>query len=158
MASTPRGLEPAGAQRAVDLELLLFTLEERDFALPLGDVGQVLRAVEITPLPEPDDLVLGVIDVRTQLVPVLALRRLLGLPERETEVHDRLIIVSVKEWEAALLVDHISGVGRVAHDDVVDSDSVLPGANLTMGMVKVGGKMIPLFEASHLASRVQVTG
>jgi purine-binding chemotaxis protein CheW len=72
--------------------VLVFALDDSLYALPLPSVERVIRAVEITALPGAPRIVLGVIDARGRIIPVLDIRMRLGLPERELACDDRFIV------------------------------------------------------------------
>ena len=58
------------------------SVEGRVFAFLLEAVEHVAQAVQVTPFAQPTGIISGVINVRGAIVPVVRLRRLLGLPER----------------------------------------------------------------------------
>lgn len=87
-----------------------FALGGEDYILDVLSVQEVLRPVEITPIPGAPAPVLGVINLRGRVVPVLALRRVLGLPERELTDATRLVVVDLQEEAVALWVDDVTGV------------------------------------------------
>jgi purine-binding chemotaxis protein CheW len=63
-------------------QLVVFTLGQQRYGLPLSSVERAARIVEITPLPNAPEIVLGVINVQGRLMPVVNLRHRFRLPER----------------------------------------------------------------------------
>ena len=59
-------------------QLVIFTLDAQLYALPLASVQRVLHMVEVTPLPNAPEVVLGVIDLHGNIIPVMSML-LLGL-------------------------------------------------------------------------------
>ena len=72
--------------------LVVFTLDDQRYGLPLSAVERVVPMVDITPLPKAPDIVLGVVDVQGRVIPVVNLRRRLRLPERDIALTDQLVI------------------------------------------------------------------
>lgn len=72
---------------------VIFSVEERRFALALPEVERIVAAVEIHPLPQAPAFVRGVVNVGGLPVPAVDLRVLWGLPPREVELSDRLLLV-----------------------------------------------------------------
>ena len=72
---------------------LIFSVEDRRFALPLPEVERVVAAVEIHFLPQAPAFVRGVVNVGGLPVPTVDLRVLWGWPPRELELTDRLLLV-----------------------------------------------------------------
>lgn len=104
---------PAEAARPVDgpapdgdrVQLLHVEVADHRCGLPLGDVVEVHPAVRLAPLPDAPDLVVGLLNRRGRLLPVLDLRRRLGLPTRPLQVEDRLVVLHAGGRDVALLVD-----------------------------------------------------
>jgi purine-binding chemotaxis protein CheW len=90
----------------------------------LDDVIEVLPAVEIAALPGAPDVIGGVIDLRGDLVPVLDLRRRLGLPSRPPHYDDHIIVCSVGARSVAIWVDRAADVLTIASGDLVPLDGV----------------------------------
>jgi len=86
-------------------DIIIFSLDEPRYALPLSLVERVVRIVEITPLPKAPDIVMGVINMHGQILPVINVRRRFNLPEREIRLEDQLImLVHPEGWWRLLLI------------------------------------------------------
>lgn len=120
-----------------------FSLDGQRYAVPLDDVERVLRAVEITPLPETFGAVSGVISLQGRAIPVVDLRRRFKLPERELGPHDQLLVIRSGATTVALPVDATLGIieeepgGRLEAGELVSDlsyvSSVLPtGSDMVM--------------------------
>ena len=57
------------------VQLVLFALDEQRFALALSSVERIVRVVDVTPLPSAPPIVLGIINVKGEVVPVYDGRR-----------------------------------------------------------------------------------
>src|SRR5690242_12083986 len=106
------------------IQLVVFRLEAQRYALPLGVVERITRAVEVTPLPEAPDVVLGVIDVGGTVLPVLNIRRRFGLPEREIGLSDQFIISRTTERRVVLVVDDVQGVVERRSEELIGNDEI----------------------------------
>src|SRR5712675_257312 len=76
------------AKNVMSNQLVVFALDAQHYALPLTGVQRVVRMVEVTPLPKAPEIVLGVIDVKGHIIPVMSIRNRFGLPEPETNLSD----------------------------------------------------------------------
>ncbi len=90
--------------------LLQFGAGGQQHALPLDAVEHVSWAVEITPIPEAPPAVVGAVNMAGVVVPVISLRRLVHLPDREVEPSDRLVVIRLACGLVALVVDEVVGV------------------------------------------------
>ncbi|MCL4205034.1 MAG: chemotaxis protein CheW [Pirellulaceae bacterium] len=90
--------------------IVVFTVDDQRGALPLRVVDRAVRAVEVTPLPDVPELILGAVNVQGQVLPVVSLRRWLGRPDRAIEPEDHLLVVHSDTGRLVLLVDEVCGV------------------------------------------------
>ena len=109
--------------------VVTFELDRQQYALPLSAVKVVVQAVEITPLPHAPDSVVGMINFQGQLVPVFNLRRRFGLPDRELQLDDQIILAWTARRLVALVVDGAGGV--------VEGPAGEPGTADRAGTVKL---------------------
>ena len=124
------------------IQLIVFTLDERSYALRTSVVERAVRMVEIIPLPKGPEIVLGVIDFQGGILPVLDMRRRFGLPEREPSLDDQLIIARTAGRLVALVADRVSDVVVLPEEAMVEPDSILPALEYVEGVAKLDGGMI----------------
>jgi purine-binding chemotaxis protein CheW len=134
------------------IQLCLFTLDERRYALPLSCVERVVFVVDITPLPKAPPVVLGVISVKGNIVPVYDLRRRFHLPEREIELADQLMIARTSRQTVALLVDSVDGVIEIPEEDIAAAQGILPDIEYVQGIVKLQDGLVLIHDLEHFLS------
>jgi purine-binding chemotaxis protein CheW len=132
--------------------ILVFTLDEPRYALDLSVVERVIRAVELTALPDSPPMVLGAINVHGQITPVVDLRRHLGLPPQALNPDRRLILARTESQRVALLVDNVAGIHDLAEGEWVAADDLLPGALYIHSMAKVGTDLVLICDLDQLLS------
>ena len=124
------------------LQLVVFTLDEQRYALHLSLVESAIRMVEITALPSAPEIVIGVVNVRGAVVPVLNIRKRFRLSEREPDLGDQMIIASTGRRTVALVVDTVSDVITLPSEEMVAPETVLPQLAHVAGVVKLDDGMI----------------
>ena len=87
------------------MHALLFTVDRRRCAIRLADVSEVVSAVEVQPLPGAPAIVEGVVNVRGEIVPVLALRSRMGQPARAVQETEYFIIARARDRRVILRSD-----------------------------------------------------
>ena len=106
--------------------LVLFRLEDQPYALLLTAVERVIHAVAVTPVPEAPAHVLGLINMAGHLLPVVSLRRCLGLPDRTIRPEDQFVIARTSRFTLALMVDEVQGLSVVNATQTVAVEDALP--------------------------------
>ncbi|SRR5579885_2193626 len=132
--------------------LLTFVLDAQRFGLKLETVDRVVRAVAITPLPHAPANVSGVINFKGRLVPVLNIRRRLGLPEKELDVSDHLIVAHTAERTMAFIVDAVIGVSACEAEQFVSSQGIVPGLESVEGILKLPDGLVLVHDVNRFLS------
>src|SRR5262245_26990884 len=104
---------------------VVFRLDGRDHGLPLVSVDRIVRAAAVTPVPNPPASVLGVINVQGQIIPVVSMRAVHGLAERDIALSDQFIIAHTSRRAVALVVDAVIGVVDYSESDIIPADDIL---------------------------------
>ena len=108
-ASAPEGAAAAPAAGARE-QVLVFTVEKREFTVPIDSVVEIVRHREATRVPRTAPAVEGILPVRGQMVTLLDLRRCLDLPPRPAGTLARVIVIGPADDRLGLVVDGVSGV------------------------------------------------
>ena len=121
---------------------LTFGLGEETFAMDVANVREVLDVIDVTKVPRTPDYMLGVINLRGGVVPVVDMRIKFGLPATERSV-DTCIIVSEIELDGestiiGALADSVQEVFEMADEDIEPPPSL--GMRLNSEFVKGMGK------------------
>lgn len=129
---------------------VVFVLEGQRYALALEQVERLLRAVEITPLPESFGMVCGVINLQGRVVPVLDLRRRFGLPGREIDVRDQLLVVRSGQTLIALPVDDTLGLVFEAEGEPLETGNNDSQHAYVSSVLPVGGDLVMVLDVAVL--------
>jgi purine-binding chemotaxis protein CheW len=115
------------ARVGTTFELLEFRLAQECYAIETQWVREVSTFKDLTPLPCCPPFVLGIVNVRGRVLPVLDLKKFFDLPEKGlTDLH-RIILVSGNDLELGLLADTIVGVRSIPAADLQGSLPTLTG-------------------------------
>jgi purine-binding chemotaxis protein CheW len=102
-----------------DLAFLGFVLAGQDYAVPLDAVAEVMAVPKaIAAMPRTEAVLIGVFELRDEVLPVVSLRALLGLDDRDVQADDRVVVVRIGGHRLALRVDRISVILRASRDAV----------------------------------------
>lgn len=132
--------------------LVVFTLDDRRYALFLAAVERAVRIVEISPLPKAPEIVLGVVNVQGRILPVVNVRRRFRLPEREVALNDQLIIARASNRTVALVADTVTGVVERPEPEIISTEKILPGLEYVEGVAKLEDGLILIHDLDRFLS------
>ena len=133
-------------------QLVVWTLDQQRYALPFSVVERVVRAVEVTPLPDAPAIVRGIINVQGQVVPVVDVRARFDLPARTTALTDQIVLAQTARRQVAFFVDAVDGLVDYAARAVVDAASIAPGKGGIAGVLKFSDGMILIHDLDRFLS------
>ena len=109
------------------LDVLEFRLAQERYAIESRYVREVCPLKDLTPLPCTPPFVLGIVNVRGRILPVLDLKKLFDLPEEGlTDLH-RIIVLEGHDMVLGLLADATVGVRSIPADSLQPSLPTLTG-------------------------------
>jgi purine-binding chemotaxis protein CheW len=129
-------------------EILLFTLDDRRYAISTACVQELVRAVRSVSVPNPLDGIEGVIDLHGQIVPVIDLRRSLGLPPKAPQPTEHLIIVRAATRLVAIRADRATDVRQVEPEMVQE----MPDAFNGVGIIRMPDGLVMVLDAMLMAA------
>jgi purine-binding chemotaxis protein CheW len=147
--------ESAAATAASEptMQLVVFSLGEEEYALPITQVQEIVRFTEPRAVASGVAWIRGVISLRGKILPVFDLGARLGLvcePASDTEI----VIVETAEGIAGVIVDAVEEVRTVAADQL---ESVpVAGSDLIDTIAKVEDRLIILLNLEGLFSGVEL--
>ena len=135
--------------------LATFRLDREEYGLPVRLIQEIIRVSEITQVPRAPRAVKGVINLRGKVIPVIDLRRQLGLGEVQSGSSTRIVVVTFEDRLLGLLVDSAQQVLKVpissieaAPEEVVEIDS-----NYIRGVAKLEDRLIILIDLGTVLAR-----
>jgi purine-binding chemotaxis protein CheW len=118
---------PSHEQAVGELTVIEFALARERYAIPATAVHEVYPLKDLTPLPCTPAFVLGMINWRGQILPVIDIKKFFDMPEQGlTDLH-KVIIVRSEEMELGILADEIVGVRAIPLDAIQSSLPTLAG-------------------------------
>jgi purine-binding chemotaxis protein CheW len=109
------------------LEVVEFMLAHERYALELTHIREVYPLKELTPLPGTPDFVLGIINVRGQILSIVDIKRFFDLPHKGLTNLNQVIILQSDKMEFGILADEILGTRSIPASDIQTSLPTLTG-------------------------------
>jgi purine-binding chemotaxis protein CheW len=125
------------AMQQREIEMLSFRLGGEEYAVPVADVREVLKIIQLTTVPNTPDYILGVMSLRGTMLPIIDLCRRFGLPAGVQDEKSRIVVVSSADEEVGLLVDRVTGVFSILPDEIKPApENIEQGAEFLRGIVR----------------------
>jgi purine-binding chemotaxis protein CheW len=87
-----------------------FAIESEQYAIRIQDIHEIIKIQDITQIPNVKPYVKGVINLRGKIVPVISLRNLFDLEEKEESKNTRIVVVHHQEDTVGIIVDSVNKV------------------------------------------------
>ncbi|MBA4794392.1 MAG: chemotaxis protein CheW [Phenylobacterium sp.] len=135
---------------AAGAELITVVVGGQQFAMDIQKVREIRGWTTSTPLPKAPDYVLGMINLRGAVLPVLNLATRLGLPASEAKASSVVIVVDLGGRTVGLLVDAVCDILAVTEGQVQPAPSIGGGAAQTLayGMITTEEGITTLIDLS----------
>lgn len=98
------------AHNDTTVKFVTFVLGNETYAVHASKVNEVLRHTDITPVPGSPSFVLGIINLRGDVLTVIDTREVFGLEPEEISPHSRIVVVELEDYAVGALVDKVAEV------------------------------------------------
>ncbi|MCG6368668.1 chemotaxis protein CheW, partial [Vibrio fluvialis] len=134
------------------LQWVTFQLEEETYGINVMQVREVLRYTEIAPVPGAPDYVLGIINLRGNVVTVIDTRSRFGLMQGEITDNTRIIVIESERQVIGILVDSVAEVVylRSSEIDTTPSVGTDESSKFIQGVSNRDGKLLILVDLNKL--------
>ncbi len=131
---------------AESFELLMTSVDGKKFAVPITSVFEVINAVDTTTFIDKPASIIGLINLRGEIVPVHDLRSYIGFESRELHAGDQIVILMDESVKVGVAVDAVESV-RVYQEEQLFALSLSPTA---FQIVRVAQRRLQLIDLKEL--------
>jgi purine-binding chemotaxis protein CheW len=137
-----------------DLRWVTFRLESEKYGINVMQVQEVLRVTEIAPVPGAPSYVLGIINLRGNVVTVIDTRSRFGLGTAEMDDSTRIVIIEADEQVVGILVDSVAEVVDLKASDIETAPNVgtEESAKFIQGVASHDDELLILVDLNKLLS------
>ena len=136
------------------LQYVTFQLDHETYGINVMQIQEVLRYTEIAPVPGAPDYVLGIINLRGNVVTVIDTRKRFGLVESEISDNTRIVVIEVDNQVVGILVDSVAEVVYLRQSEMESAPNVgnEESAKFIQGVCNKNGELIILVEFEKMMS------
>lgn len=102
-----------------EIQLVTFKIGDEEYGINISLVREIIKTIEITPVPKSPHFVSGLINLRGIIVPVIDLRKLFDIDSCGDKDKNRIIVVEVNDRTLGITVDTVSEVRNLNTSDIV---------------------------------------
>ena len=149
---------PSGQQNQAQddqvLQYVTFRLADETYGIDVMQIQEVLRYTEIAPVPGAPDYVLGIINLRGNVVTVIDTRRRFGLMDAEITDASRIVVMESSSQVMGVLVDSVAEVVYLKASEIETAPNVgnEESAKFIQGVCNKNGELIILVEFDKMLS------
>lgn len=135
-------------------QYVIFALSEQIYGIEILKITEVVSYRRITPLPNMQGFIKGIMNLRGIILPVFDLREKFTLPQTEYTLFHSIIVMEILGRVMGVIVDEISDVVNLLPEDVQATANLPPGvqSEYIKGIGNIDGQLIILLDIDRLLS------
>jgi len=142
-----------------DIEQLVgFVVGEEEFAVPILSIQEIIKPIEWTRVPFVPDYVLGVFNLRGNVLPLIDLRKKFGTTNVDMDENTRFIVMKIKGEDVAFIIDRLTSALRIPKKNILpppdtysNEDDIING----VGRLE-DGRIITILKVDNLIRREEI--
>lgn len=118
---------PQETTQVAEDQVVTFSLEREEFGIHISAIKEILKPGEITSVPNVPEFVLGIQNVRDNILPIIDMRRVVNIDkDKDLKQKDcRILIVDINQSSFGLMVDRVNEVMRIPHAQIETTPNLL---------------------------------
>ncbi len=134
------------------IQVVTFFIAEEEFAVEILDVHEIIRLIQITPVPNVAEFLEGVINLRGKVIPVINLRKRFDLPRIANSGKTRIIVMELRQKIMGFLVDEVSEVLSISKNIIEETPPIVAGvdAEYIRGVANMANGLLIILELEAL--------
>ncbi len=136
-----------------------FKLGDEEFVLDILKVQEIIKLVDITPVPNSPDFVEGVINLRGKVIPIVSLRKRFGFEDKGKDSRTRIIVVEIDKKLVGFIVDHVTEVLRIPSSTIEPPPPLVSkiGSEYLKGVGKLDERLLIVLDVDKILSSEEKT-
>lgn len=138
-------------------QLVVFTLGQEQYGIPIRQVNEIVRMQKVTRLPDMAAFIEGITNLRGKIIPVVDFRKRFGLSAADKDDQTRIIVVSIEDNPVGLIVDAVTEVLSLKKENIEPLGAAIAGIDVKYidGVGKVGEELVILMNLDKVFSETE---
>jgi len=137
-----------------NLQLITFQLAEEEYGINILKVEEIQRMKEIslTKVPQAEEYIEGIVNLRGNVIPVVNLRKRFALGEKKMDKQTRIIVVNINDRSLGFLVDRVNEVIDVEKEaiNVPPQEIVKIDSSFIQGIVRYDERLVIMLDIENI--------
>lgn len=135
-----------------EVQLVAFKLSKEEYGVSILHVQEIKRLTDITRVPYTPEFIKGVMNLRGSVLPVIDLKKRLGLVEEPYSEDTRIIIVKVDDISIGMIVDAVTEVLAIGPDHIEAPEAVVDGTenNFISGVGNLDNRLVIMLNLNEI--------
>lgn len=149
--------EMANGMNITEIEILEFKAGGNSYGISVNDIKEILSFDgKSTPVPNSHPFIEGIIMPRDLLIPVIDLKKCLGLTQKEDEENDMIIVTGINNLNIAVHVDSVCGIHRKQINEIKKPGKMLTTSqkNVIVGILKMEDKIVEIVDLRKVINNI----
>jgi purine-binding chemotaxis protein CheW len=140
------------------VQLVGFIVGDEEFAVPILSIQEIIKPIEWTRVPFVPDYVLGVFNLRGNVLPLIDLRKKFKAPAAEIDENTRFVVMKIKEEDVAFVIDKLTSAIRIPKKNILPPpDTYQNDEDIIEGVGRLSdGRIITLLKVDNLIKREDI--
>ncbi|MBM7647310.1 two-component system chemotaxis response regulator CheV [Bacillus ectoiniformans] len=130
-----------------ELEIVEFEVQNNKFGINVIKVKEIIQPLPITFIPHAHEHIEGIIQLRGEVLPVINMAKVLGVPPSGNQQTDKYIVTEFNKQKVVFHVQNVTRIHRISWNDIEKPSDMYQGGNSQIiGVIKINGEMILLLD------------
>lgn len=143
----------------MDNKVVVFKIDNEEFAVSIIQVERILGYTEPTKIPESPDFIKGVITYQDEILPIMDLKKKFNLSDTKLKDNPKIVVVKSEDKKVGLIVDLVSEVMNVDDSMIEEAPSIVKGISnkYISGMIKLNDRIIILIDTEKILTNDEMS-
>ncbi|MDQ0214828.1 two-component system chemotaxis response regulator CheV [Oikeobacillus pervagus] len=138
-----------------ELEIVEFEVNNNKYGINVIKVKEIIQPLPVTFVPHAHEHIEGIIQLRGEVLPVINMSKVLGIPSIESRSTDKYIVTEFNKQKAVFHVQNVSRIHRISWNDIEKPSDMYQGGNSQIiGVVKRDEQMILLLDFEKIVVNI----
>ncbi len=142
-----------------EIKVVSFKVGEEEYAIDIMKIDSVSEMLKVMKLPGMPAFIMGVTNLRGEVIPVINTRSKFGLEKKERNEKDRIVVVYIGDKKVGIVVDEVREVLTLHHEQVEEPPTTVGSmsAKYISAIAKLEDRMLIILDIDKILTTEEIT-